>query len=326
MFGAFGDDMTLAMALAPVLLGIGGPAVATEVNEPDVRCASTPYGDAWGRTSPSGTVQLCRVPATMAGEASQEYELRAGELLLWRMWLPRVLDEAVVSDGGVVDGFTIQEERGSDPIAHVVTVSARGVLEREWRIAARQKWFVCGGGVPPVTEIARVDASRIAVRTGYDDLLILDAEAATPSRTFDLHGLPCAQGEQSWIVEWDVLPGGEVAAVRVAYRRYEGGTARGPLGTRSEAREDFWMRVFVVTSDGTVLWSRSEHCLTVHSSSRHAPHEAAAARAFREERSQRIKVLSDSRFEVIVRPEATTQWIQVEKDPDGGWRADVLGG
>lgn len=322
--GAFGLEMPLATGPSSAFLAFALQAVSGAM-DPDTQCPSTPYCDAWGRTSPSGGFQLCRVPASQAGEASMEYEIHSGDLLLWRSMLPRALDEAVVSDDGAVDGFALEDAAGADSIAHVVTISARGVLEREWRIAPRKKWFVCGGGVPAATEIARVDTSRIAVRTGYDDLLILDASAATPVRHFDLHALPVDPGESKWIVEWDVLPGGEFVAVRAGYRRYLGEFPHGPQGPRTGAREDFWMRYFVVDSDGKVLWSRSKHCLTVPDSLEQTPLEAAAERSFREERTQRIAARSDSRFEVMVGPEPSPLWLQVVNGSAGDVQVVVLG-
>src|SRR5688572_16324158 len=132
-------------------------------------CSSSAYADAWGRSSPDGTLALCRVPAVSADVESLEYELRAGGVLLWRCRLPHALEEAVVSDSGAVAGFAIQDDPRSASLAHVVTISRHGRIEREWRLGARTKWISCNGEEPAVTEIARVDASRIAVRTGYDD-------------------------------------------------------------------------------------------------------------------------------------------------------------
>ena len=324
---AFGRVMPLATGWVSALLAIAVQALgAADL----VSCPypSTPYGEAWGRTSPSGAFQLCRLPETSADVISREYELRCGALLLWRLWLPHALDEAVVSDAGMVDGFAVPEipdASESPSIAYVVSISRRGVVEREWRIEARKKWFLCGGVEPAVTEIARVDASRIAVRTGYDDLLILDVDAATPERIFDLYRLVGVPGENRRIAEWDVLPGGEVVAVRAACSRYEPGIPTAPPGTRVGSREDFWQRFFVATSDGEVLWSTSEHRLTLPVWSMRSPLEAAAELAFREERTQRITVPADNRFEVLPRAEPTSLWIQVAKDADGAWQVRVAG-
>lgn len=137
------------------------------ISAPDPTCASTPYGDAWGRTSPSGTILLCRVPAARAGVPSLEYVLRAGGQRLWSIGLSHTLDEAVVGESGEVHGFaTLDEARASAPTAYVVAIAPNGYLRREWRFEVESKWFICGSRPPAVTGIARVDAFCIAVRTG----------------------------------------------------------------------------------------------------------------------------------------------------------------
>lgn len=315
------ETCILASALA---LGGAFASAAGDLDEPT--CPSTAYGGAWGRSSPSGTFELCRLPATEVGGDALEYELRSAAAYLWRLRLPVALDEAIVSETGRVDGFAIRQEPKVASIAHVVAISPGGILEREWRLEARKKWFTCGWGPPPVTEIARVDSKHVAVQTGYDDLLILDANAAEPLRIFDLNALPYAPGESRRIVEWDALPGAEVVAVRLTCSRFTEGAPSTPSGARDGGRVDLGMRYFVVTSSGAVLWSAYEGALTVPAGSQQTSSQAAAVRRFEEERSQRLTAISSYRFEVIPLTEGPRRWIDVSKDSSGAWQASAGGG
>lgn len=140
-------------------------------------------------------------------------------------------------------------------------------------------------------------------------------------RAFDLLGLPGGQGEYRWIAEWDVLPGAEVVAVRTPYSRHHPRTPTAPLGALIGGREDLGMRYSIMDASGRVLWSLSEHWLTVAARSERTPREAAAERAFRQDRSQRIEISAGSSLAVDVSTSTASLCIVVSKDLAGAWQA-----
>lgn len=319
--------MAIATGLVSALLAFAVQAVNADVSAPEPTCPSTPYYDAWGRTSPSGLFQLCRVPGTSAAVSSIEYELRSGEQRLWVLALPHALGEAVVSESGEVDGYAIVEEsRPSAATAYVVAIAPDGLLRREWRFGVESKWIAGGANPPPVTGIARIDPFRLAVRTGYDEVWTLELDSAAPVRSFDLRRFPGGPGEARTIAEWHVLPGAEVVAIRTAYGVFHVGTPTGPLGALIGGRTDLGMRYSVLDSGGRVLWSLSDDCLTASTASDRSPLEAFAEQAFRQDRSEHIEISSGSPIAVDVRTSGTSLRIEVSKDLSGAWQASVVGG
>lgn len=311
--------MPLATGPASALLAIALQAVSGS-SDPDTPCFATPYVDAWGRTSDGGDLTLCRIPAGSAGVEVLEYELRAGNHLLWQRRLPRRLDEAVVSADGTVDGFALfWSEPPRVPLAWVVTIGPSGTIDREWRLGVEPN-SICGTYPPALVSIARIDRFHVAAMTGNDDLVILDVRRDAPIRTFHLGRVGWRSGETSWIAEWDVLPGAEIAAVRVGYRARRSLEPTGIRTIGERGQLELGTKVFVVTADGSILWSRTVPCLQVPPSSA-LENQSDAERDFRQDGTDLMIAADVWSFRARLCAASAPLVLRMSKDALGEWRA-----
>lgn len=280
-------------------------------------CASSAYGDAWGRSSRSGDLTLCRVPATSAGTQSRDYELREGGALLWALRLPHVLEDAIVSDAGVVDGYVpLEGPRGLGTPVHLVTISVAGVVEREWTLRIGPDAFLCADA-PPVAGFARVDESRIAVLTRNEELFVLDADGPTDVHAIELGRVYGKPGESSWIAEWDVVPDAELVVLRVGYSlRYPGEHAPGPGSSTWGGYEDLGMRLLVVGWRSELLWTGGEPCTRRTPDARRPD---AVGDAFRLEREERV-VVSEGLVTASLCAGRPPVRLTCSKDASGAWQ------
>lgn len=276
-------------------------------------CPSSAFAEAWGRESKSGLFTLCRIPAESAGMHSLEYELRSGTAVLWRVHLTHVLDDAVVTNSGVVVGFGNEKvaEDGSVPV-YVASVGIYGQIVGEWSIKLAPR-AGCTEPTPKIVSIASVDENHIAIVSNFDELMVLDARAPDHVRRLDLTESYGKVGEIRWLAECKVMPQADIVVLRIGYRAIK-------MPESQFAQTELGSLAMVMTVEGHVLWNSREVCNSIPMRQGDRDRAFALIRQFESERDARLTVMGQAKIGIQHCPSGSSVIVSWEKSVDGSFR------